>query len=219
MGRCHHHHPSTAFERCRSHGRGADASARRVCGRRLSEQAGQDHRGGRLRRPDRRAGALASQIISRTRPAGRGREPAWRRRRHRRAGGRKRGARRLHAAHGQHQHVGGDSGGVAERRLRSGEEFHSDREDHRGFQILVVHPSSPWKTVKEFVDYTKANPGKINYAHTGAGGLPHLAGELFMLRSGAKMTGVAYRSGGESSNAVLGQAVHATLENIAILAR
>ena len=36
-------------------------------------------------------------------------------------------------------------------------------------------PSSPWKTVKEFVDHTKANPGKINYAHTGAGGLPHLA--------------------------------------------
>lgn len=86
-----------------------------------------------------------------------------------------------------------------------------------GFQILVVHPSSPWKTVKEFVDHTKANPGKINYAHTGAGGLPHLAGELFMLRSGAKMTGVAYRSGGESSTAVLSQAVHATLENIAIL--
>jgi len=86
-----------------------------------------------------------------------------------------------------------------------------------GFQILVVHPSSPWKTVKEFVDYTKANPGKINYAHTGAGGLPHLAGELFMLRSGAKMTGVAYRSGGESNTAVLSQAVHATLENIAIL--
>jgi tripartite-type tricarboxylate transporter receptor subunit TctC len=86
-----------------------------------------------------------------------------------------------------------------------------------GFQILVVHPSSPWNTVKEFVDYTKANPGKINYAHTGAGGLPHLAGELFMLRSGAKMTGVAYRSGGESNTAVLGQAVHATLENIAIL--
>jgi tripartite-type tricarboxylate transporter receptor subunit TctC len=86
-----------------------------------------------------------------------------------------------------------------------------------GFQILVVHPSSPWKTVKEFIDDAKANPTKINYAHTGAGGLPHLAGELFMLRSGAKATGVAYRSGGESNNAVLGQAVHATFENIAIL--
>ncbi|MGA7487087.1 MAG: tripartite tricarboxylate transporter substrate binding protein, partial [Xanthobacteraceae bacterium] len=86
-----------------------------------------------------------------------------------------------------------------------------------GFQILVVHPSSPWKSIKELVDYSKANPGKLNYAHTGAGGLPHLAGELFMLRSGAKMTGVSYRSGGESSTAVLSKAVDLTLENIAIL--
>jgi tripartite-type tricarboxylate transporter receptor subunit TctC len=86
-----------------------------------------------------------------------------------------------------------------------------------GFQILVVHPSSPWTSVKQLVDDSKANPAKINYAHTGAGGLPHLAGELFMLRSGAKMTGVSYRSGGESVTAVLSQAVHLTLENVAIL--
>src|SRR5262249_1760303 len=86
-----------------------------------------------------------------------------------------------------------------------------------GFQILVVHPSSPWTSVKQLVGDTKANPGKINYAHTGAGGLPHLAGELFMLRSGAKMTGVSYRSGGESVTAVLSQAVHLTFENVAIL--
>ena len=86
-----------------------------------------------------------------------------------------------------------------------------------GFQILVVHPSSPWKTLKDFVDYAKANPGKINYAHTGGGGLPHLAGEVFMLRTGTKLTGVSYRSGGESNAAVLSQAVHATFENIAIL--
>jgi tripartite-type tricarboxylate transporter receptor subunit TctC len=87
-----------------------------------------------------------------------------------------------------------------------------------GFQILVVHPSSPWTSVKQLVDDSKADPGKINYAHTGAGGLPHLAGELFMLRSGAKMTGVSYRSGGESVTAVLSHAVHLTFENIAILA-
>ena len=86
-----------------------------------------------------------------------------------------------------------------------------------GFQILVVHPSSPFKSIKELVDHAKANPGKLNYAHTGAGGLPHLAGELFMWRSGAKMTGVSYRSGGESNTAVLSQAVDLTLENIAIL--
>jgi tripartite-type tricarboxylate transporter receptor subunit TctC len=86
-----------------------------------------------------------------------------------------------------------------------------------GFQILVVHPDSRWKSVKEFVDDSKANPGKINYAHTGAGGLPHLAGEIFMLRSGAKLTGVSYRSGGESITGVLSKTVDATFENIAIV--
>jgi tripartite-type tricarboxylate transporter receptor subunit TctC len=86
-----------------------------------------------------------------------------------------------------------------------------------GFQILVVHPSSPWTSVQELVADSKANPTKISYAHTGAGGLPHLAGELFMLRSGAKMTGIPYRSGGESITAVLSQAVHVSFENVAIL--
>jgi tripartite-type tricarboxylate transporter receptor subunit TctC len=86
-----------------------------------------------------------------------------------------------------------------------------------GFQILVVHPDSPWKTLKDFIADAKANPAKINYGHTGAGGLPHLAGELFMLRSGAKLTGVSYRSGGESSTAVLSRSIDATFENIAIL--
>jgi tripartite-type tricarboxylate transporter receptor subunit TctC len=84
------------------------------------------------------------------------------------------------------------------------------------FQILVVHADSPWKTLKEFVDYCKANPGKLNYAMTGAGGLPHLVTELFMLRSGCKMSPVPYRSGGESVTAVLSKAVDTTLEGIAI---
>jgi tripartite-type tricarboxylate transporter receptor subunit TctC len=88
---------------------------------------------------------------------------------------------------------------------------------NEGFQILVGHPDSPWRTVKEFVEAAKANPGKINYGHTGPGGLPHLAGELFQLRSGAKLTAVSYRSGGESSTAVLSKAIDATFENIAIL--
>ena len=86
-----------------------------------------------------------------------------------------------------------------------------------GFQILVVHPDSPWKTLKDFIDDAKANPGKLNYGHTGPGGLPHLAAELFMLRSGTKLTAVSYRSGGESSTAVLSKTIHATFENIAIL--
>src|SRR5881392_4469680 len=38
-----------------------------------------------------------------------------------------------------------------------------------GFQILVVHPSSPWASTKELAGYAKANPGKLNYAHVGVG--------------------------------------------------
>jgi tripartite-type tricarboxylate transporter receptor subunit TctC len=87
----------------------------------------------------------------------------------------------------------------------------------QSFQILVVHPSFPAKTLKEFLDYAKANPGKLNYAHTGAGGLPHLTGELFKARAGVDLVGVSYRSGGESVTAVLSQAVQLTFESITIL--
>jgi tripartite-type tricarboxylate transporter receptor subunit TctC len=85
------------------------------------------------------------------------------------------------------------------------------------FQILVVRPSFPASTLKEFLDYAKANPGKLNYAHTGPGGLPHLTAELFKSRTGADIIGVSYRSGGEAVTAVLSDAVHLTFESITIV--
>ena len=85
------------------------------------------------------------------------------------------------------------------------------------YQILVVHPSAPWESVKELVDDAKANPGKFNYAHTGAGGLPHLTAELFRSSTGVDMVGVPYKSGGEAVTSLLGQQVHATFEAISIL--
>jgi tripartite-type tricarboxylate transporter receptor subunit TctC len=85
------------------------------------------------------------------------------------------------------------------------------------FQILVVKSSFPAKTLKEFIDYAKANPGKLNYAHTGPGGLPHLTAELFKSRTGTDIVGVSYRSGGEAVTAVLSDAVHFTFESITIL--
>jgi tripartite-type tricarboxylate transporter receptor subunit TctC len=85
------------------------------------------------------------------------------------------------------------------------------------FQILVVHPSLPVTNVKEFIEYAKANPGKLNYANTGPGGLPHLTAELFKSRTGIDIVPISYRSGGESVTAVLSQAVHATFESITIL--
>jgi tripartite-type tricarboxylate transporter receptor subunit TctC len=85
------------------------------------------------------------------------------------------------------------------------------------YQILVVHPSAPWKSVGEFVTDAKANPGKFNFSHTGAGGLPHLTAELFKSLTGVDLMGVPYKSGGEALTAVLGQQVHCTFEAISIL--
>ena len=85
------------------------------------------------------------------------------------------------------------------------------------FQILVVDPSLRVTSVKELLAYIKANPGKLNYAHTGVGGLPHLTAELFIARTGANIVGVPYRSGGEAVTAVLGQNVQMTFEAISIL--
>jgi tripartite-type tricarboxylate transporter receptor subunit TctC len=85
------------------------------------------------------------------------------------------------------------------------------------FQILVVNPSSPWKSVKELVEDGRANPGKLNYAHIGTAHLTHLAGELFMSSTGTKMVGVPYRGSGESVAAVMSHAVDMTFENVTVL--
>jgi len=60
---------------------------------------------------------------------------------------------------------------------------------------MVVHPSVPAKSVKEFIDYAKANPGKIAYASAGPGSTNHLCGALFEKLTGVKMVHVPYRGG------------------------
>ena len=62
--------------------------------------------------------------------------------------------------------------------------------------ILVVHPSLPAKTLKEFVDLLKSNPGKYSYAIPGVGTTPHLAGELFKLSLKLDMTTVPFNGAG-----------------------
>ena len=59
--------------------------------------------------------------------------------------------------------------------------------------VLVVHPSLPVKTVKEFVELAKKNPGKLNYGSSGIGGNNHFSGALFDLAAGTQMTHVPYK--------------------------
>lgn len=62
--------------------------------------------------------------------------------------------------------------------------------------VLVVNPNFPVRSPKELIAYVKANPGKVDYASSGNGSAQHLAAELFALKTGARMTHVAYRGGG-----------------------
>jgi tripartite-type tricarboxylate transporter receptor subunit TctC len=87
----------------------------------------------------------------------------------------------------------------------------------QSYQILVVHPQVAVKSVRELIAFAKANPGKLAYAHSGAGGLPHLTGELFKSAAGVDILGVPYKSGGESVTALLGAQVDMTFESITIL--
>ncbi len=59
--------------------------------------------------------------------------------------------------------------------------------------VMEVHPSVPAKTVAEFIAYAKANPGKVNMASAGTGGLPHVAGEMFKTMAGVDLFHVPYR--------------------------
>jgi tripartite-type tricarboxylate transporter receptor subunit TctC len=59
--------------------------------------------------------------------------------------------------------------------------------------IMAVHPSFPAKTVPEFIAYAKANPGKVNMASEGIGGIGQLLGEMFKMKAGINMAHVPYR--------------------------
>jgi tripartite-type tricarboxylate transporter receptor subunit TctC len=61
--------------------------------------------------------------------------------------------------------------------------------------VLAVHPSLPVKDVKELIAYAKANPGKLNFANSGTGGAPHLAGVEFAARAGVQWTYIPYKGG------------------------
>jgi tripartite-type tricarboxylate transporter receptor subunit TctC len=81
--------------------------------------------------------------------------------------------------------------------------------------IVVVNPSFPAKTLPEFIAYARANPGKINMAHSGVGSFPFFCGELFKMMAGVDLVGVPYRGQPEALSNLLGGQVQVTFDPLA----
>jgi tripartite-type tricarboxylate transporter receptor subunit TctC len=80
--------------------------------------------------------------------------------------------------------------------------------------VMTVNKDVPAKTVAEFIEYVKANPGKVNLASSGNGTSVHLSGEMFMAMTGAKMTHVPYRGAAPALIDLIGGQVQVIFDNM-----
>ena len=80
--------------------------------------------------------------------------------------------------------------------------------------ILVVNPTVPAKTVKELIDWARANEGKVSYASSGSGTSIHMAGELFKLRTGLKTLHVPYKGSAPALTDLIGGQVQYMFDNM-----
>ncbi|HKW39511.1 MAG TPA: tripartite tricarboxylate transporter substrate binding protein [Burkholderiales bacterium] len=76
--------------------------------------------------------------------------------------------------------------------------------------VLIVNPDLPVRSVKELIDYAKANAGKVNMATAGVGSQSHLSGVLFMTMAGFDSLAVPHKGGGPSVNSVVAGQTHWT---------
>lgn len=74
--------------------------------------------------------------------------------------------------------------------------------------VLVVHPSSPVRTIKDLIAVAKAQPGKLAYASFGTGSAAHLAGEMFKGLAGVDLVHVPYKGGAPALADVMGGHVY-----------
>lgn len=80
--------------------------------------------------------------------------------------------------------------------------------------VLVVHPQIPVKTVAEFVSYSKARPGQLNYGSAGIGSSNQLAAELFNLAAGLTTLHVPYKGGSQAQVDLLGGQLTFIFDNL-----
>ena len=84
----------------------------------------------------------------------------------------------------------------------------------RSPNVMEVPPSFPAKTVREFIDYCKANPNKVNMASSGSGTSVHLSGELFKSMTGCQMLHVPYKGAGPALIDLMAGQVHVLFDNL-----
>jgi tripartite-type tricarboxylate transporter receptor subunit TctC len=80
--------------------------------------------------------------------------------------------------------------------------------------VMVAHPSLPAKNVRQLIALAKARPGEITFSSSGAGGAPHLGGELFNRLAGVKIMHVPYKGSGPSFTDLLGGHVSLTYDSL-----
>jgi len=80
--------------------------------------------------------------------------------------------------------------------------------------VMEVNPNVPARTVKEFIDYAKANPGKVNLASSGIGTSVHLSGALFMMMTGVELVHVPYRGAAPALTDLLANQVQVMFDNL-----
>lgn len=84
----------------------------------------------------------------------------------------------------------------------------------RGPYIWMVKPDVPARTLGEFISWTKAQAGKVNYGTPGQGSVHHLASEMFKQTAGLDMTHVPYKGGSTAYTAMLGGEIDAMFDSM-----
>ena len=88
----------------------------------------------------------------------------------------------------------------------------------RSFNIVVVNPKLPFKTLRDLIAYAKANPGKLNYGSFGIGTSAHLAGELFKTMAQVDLTHVPYKGAAPAITDLLGGQIQIMFTTVASVA-
>jgi tripartite-type tricarboxylate transporter receptor subunit TctC len=99
------------------------------------------------------------------------------------------------------------------------EDFEFITQIGRASNLLATHPSFPPRSVRELIDYSKKNPGKVNYGSSGIGTSVHLSAELFQHMTGVKWVHIAYKGGGPGLVALLAGEVSLYFGNVPTVIR